>query len=114
VTLELEKFAVDTAARDHALVTVSGDVDADTAWRLSEALDAVDETSGVVVLDLTGVPFFDSVGLACLLEARQRGVDLRVAGSPQVIRTMTLTDAHRAVPVAGSVAGALALPHPRR
>jgi anti-anti-sigma factor len=106
VTLELVKFSV----HDHTLITISGELDADTAWRLSERLDEVDATSGVVVLDLTAVPFFDSVALACLLEAGHRGVDLRVAGSPQVIRTMTLTEVHRVVPVAASVAEALALP----
>lgn len=109
MTLELEK----TGAHDHTLITITGEVDADTAWRLSKRLDEVDETSGVVVLDLTAVPFFDSVALACLLEASHRGVDLRVVGSPQVIRTMTLTEAHRAVPVAESVAEALALPSRR-
>ncbi|MEO6083881.1 MAG: STAS domain-containing protein [Umezawaea sp.] len=94
-------------ARDHTLITISGELDADTAWQLSTRLD---DASGVVVLDLTAVPFFDSVALACLLEASHRGVDLRVAGSPQVIRTMTLTEAHRVVPVVESVAEALALP----
>lgn len=106
MTLELVQFAV----RDHTLITITGELDANTSWRLSERLDEVDEASGVVVLDLTAVPFFDSVALACLLEASHRGVDLRVAGSPQVIRTMTLTEVHRAVPVASSVAEALALP----
>jgi anti-anti-sigma factor len=112
--LEAETFAVDPTPHDHTLLTISGDLDADTAWRLSALLDTVDADSGVVVLDLTAVPFFDSVGLACLLEAHHRGVDLRVAGSPQVIRTMTLTEAHLSVPAAGSVVEALTRPRRRR
>jgi anti-sigma B factor antagonist len=89
-----------------AVVTVSGELDADTAPRLDEHLDRFDAGGGVVVLDLTGVGFCDSVGLAGVLSAARRGVDLRVACSRRVARVVALTGMDGEFRVFGSVADA--------
>jgi len=77
--------------RNAAVLTVSGELDATTASALEHELDQIDTDQGVLVLDLTGVTFCDSVGLASVLEAMRRGADLRVVGSRQVRRTVSLT-----------------------
>jgi anti-sigma B factor antagonist len=98
-------FSVEVVRLPEALlVTVSGDLDADTAGELTRTLDRVD--SGVVVLDLRAVPFCDSVGLASIVTLVGRGADLRVIGSRQVIRLMTLTGMENHVAFAASVAEA--------
>lgn len=52
-------------------LAVRGEVDAATAPRLAQALDAaIRETAGPFVLDLAGVRFLDSSGLNVLLRAR--------------------------------------------
>ena len=80
-----------------AHVSVSGEVDSNTAPQLRDELDAVlDRGVGEVVVDLGGVSFLDSAGL-CVLAAihRQtqgRGIRLRVlASSRAVIRPMQIT-----------------------
>jgi anti-anti-sigma factor len=87
------------------LVTVSGELDADTAPELTRVLDLVD--SGVVALDLRAVPFCDSVGLASIVTLVGRGANLRVIGSRQVIRLMTLTGMEHHVAFVASVAEAV-------
>lgn len=67
------------------VVTVEGSVDAVTAPRLSEALDAQVEAGKVhLVVDLSAVDYISSAGLrtilATLKRARGRGGDLRLAG----------------------------------
>ena len=100
-------FFVEVVSLPEALlVTVTGDLDADTAPELTRTLDRVD--SGVVVLDLRAVPFCDSVGLASIVTLVGRGADLRVLGSRQVIRLMTLTRMEDHVVFAASVAEAVA------
>ncbi len=92
-------------APDTAVVTVSGELDATTARHLQDYVDHVDER--VLVLDLTGVTFCDSVGLACVLQATRRGIDVRVVGSRQVTRTISLTGADSEIPLFDSVSDAL-------
>ena len=79
--------------RDTAVV-VSGELDATTAPTLRDRLARVDADRGVV-LDLSGVTFCDSVGLASVLEATDRDVEVRVVASPQVARVVRLTSARR-------------------
>ncbi|WNV85241.1 STAS domain-containing protein [Umezawaea sp. Da 62-37] len=88
------------------IVTVSGELDATAAQDLEDHLDHVDTDRGVMVLDLTGVTFCDSVGLASLLDVNRRGIDLRVVGSRQVARTVTLAGMDSEVPLFGSVSDA--------
>jgi len=65
--------------RDTAVV-VSGELDATTAPTLRDRLARVDADRGVV-LDLSGVTFCDSVGLASVLEATDRDVEVRLTSA---------------------------------
>ncbi|MGM1059850.1 STAS domain-containing protein [Saccharothrix sp. Mg75] len=76
------------------VVTVSGELDLDTAPRVREALLA--PPPPVVVLDLTAVRFFGSSGLALLLEAdrhvrRSGGELVLVATGRAVLRPLEIT-----------------------
>ncbi|WNV92171.1 STAS domain-containing protein [Umezawaea sp. Da 62-37] len=89
--------------RNAVVLTVSGELDATTAHALEHELDHVDIGKGLLVLDLTGVTFCDSVGLASVLEAERPGVDLRVVGSRQVRKTVALTGMDAVIHLFGSV-----------
>jgi anti-sigma B factor antagonist len=78
-----------------SVLTVSGEIDIASGPRLRAALDEVIDVPGStaptgVVLDLTGVSFLSSAGLAVLVDAHehamQRGIALKIviegAGSP--------------------------------
>ncbi|HVL85080.1 MAG TPA: STAS domain-containing protein [Pseudonocardia sp.] len=65
------------------VLTVAGELDVATGPRLrAELADALEAPGAVVVLDLTGVTFMGSTGIAVLVDAdwqaRQRGAQLRV------------------------------------
>jgi anti-anti-sigma factor len=78
------------------VVAVSGTVDAVTAPRLAEALQAeVDAGRAKVVVDLAGVAYISSAGLravlAALKAARAAGGDVRLAGAvPAVAQVFDL------------------------
>jgi anti-sigma B factor antagonist len=60
---------------DHAVVSVGGEVDLDTAPQLGEhALAALRDVSPHLVLDLAGVTFMDSSGLKMLLTLQRQAV----------------------------------------
>ncbi|TQM78592.1 anti-anti-sigma factor [Saccharothrix saharensis] len=65
---------VETTWRDRvAVVSVHGEVDMDTCDELrSWVVDAVDARPEALVLDLSGVVVFGSIGLSLLIEARHR------------------------------------------
>ncbi len=107
VQSEDDFFVEVVRTRGTVLVTVSGELDADTAPELTRHLDHLDADSGVVVLDLLAVPFCDSVGLASFLTVVRRGVGLRVVGSRQVVRLLTLSGVDHHVTLAASVADAV-------
>ncbi|PRY38656.1 STAS domain-containing protein [Umezawaea tangerina] len=107
VQSEDEFFVEVTHTPAAVLVTVTGDLDADTAPELDWHLERIDTGSGVVVLDLTSVSFCDSVGLASFLTVVRRGVDVRVVGSRQVVRLMALAGITDHVTLAASVAEAV-------
>lgn len=72
-----------------AVVTVTGEVDANTAHRLRDAIVAVIDVDVLTcILDLTGVRFLDSSGISALVEARHalnaEGVALRAFTSERV------------------------------
>ena len=76
---------------DLAVVTVSGEVDLDTASQLGDhALEAVRDVAPHVVLDLTGVSFMDSTGLKVLLSIQRRaelaGGSFTVVGPSRSVR----------------------------
>lgn len=82
---------------DRAVVSVSGEVDLETATQLGEhALDAVRTVSPRIVLDLTDVTFMDSTGLKVLVSVDRRaqlagGSVVLVGAAPPVLRILTLT-----------------------
>ncbi|MDP1818821.1 MAG: STAS domain-containing protein [Acidimicrobiales bacterium] len=97
-----------------AVARVHGDVDVATAPRLREQLIAI-VTGGEanIVLDLDGVDFLDSTGLGVIVGVLKRvrtlGGDLRIVCSrPGVCRVFEITALNRTLPLAGSVADAVA------
>lgn len=82
-------FRVSVADAPRAVVvTVSGELDTDTASGLAAHLDQMAEDSGPVILGMTGVTFCDSSGLNALLGAVTRGVDVRIVGSRRVLKVL--------------------------
>lgn len=78
------------------VVVVAGELDADTAGRLREAVDELVIDRASVVLDLAGVSFIDSSGLLVLLHALDRAAqcdaELSVRSpSASVLRLFELT-----------------------
>ena len=76
---------------DHAVVSVGGEVDLETATRLGDAaLAALRDLSSHLVLDLSGVSFMDSTGLKVLLSLQRSaalaGGSLTVAGATRPVR----------------------------
>ena len=93
-----QEFDVEAEQRGGTrVVTVRGEVDVATAPTLGEALDAaLDEGSGPVVVDLSGVTFIDSTGLGVLIAVRKRcldsGRELRVVVSdPRILKVFEIT-----------------------
>ncbi|WP_410655760.1 anti-sigma factor antagonist [Amycolatopsis sp. lyj-112] len=81
------------------VVTVTGEIDTDTAPELQAALiTAIDDSpGGACVLDLTAVAFLDSAGLAALLaahahaETRRKPLRIAVDSNSPVIRPIEVT-----------------------
>jgi anti-sigma B factor antagonist len=76
---------------DLAIVSVSGEVDLETASQLGDhALVALRDVSPHVLLDLTGVTFMDSTGLKVLLSIQRRadlaGGSFAIAGASRSVR----------------------------
>ncbi|MFE5488903.1 STAS domain-containing protein [Streptomyces virginiae] len=57
---------------DRTILTVSGELDMDTAPHLTDAADALDLHGHTLALDLSAVTFIDSSGLNVLLALRHR------------------------------------------
>jgi len=80
---------------DRSVVRIVGEIDLDTAPRLRRVLErAVPDSSGDLLVDLSGVTFMDCSGLAPLLEAKNRLKSrLTLHGVPQrVLELLRLTD----------------------
>jgi anti-sigma B factor antagonist len=103
------------SAGEAAVVAVTGEIDALTVGRLREALDAglAKASSPKVVLDLSGVSFLASSGLAALVEGAtdlsKRGGWLRVVAGSQraVVRALEVTGLDGMLPNYPSVPDAL-------
>lgn len=87
-----------TASRGRcAVVSVSGEIDLETASQLSEhALSATRERSPHLVLDLSRVTFMDSTGLQVLIAIKRRaelaGGSLTLVGVARaVMKVLTVT-----------------------
>jgi anti-anti-sigma factor len=101
---------------DACVVTAIGELDMVSAPRLRQVLrDRLDRPVRLVVVDLDGLSFMGSSGLAVLVEARdwalKTGAVVRVvARGPVVTRPMAATAMDRMIGVFPSVAEALADP----
>ena len=82
--------ATAAVAGDHALVTVTGEVDMSTADAMFRA--ATSDDVAAATLDLRGVTFFDSAAIHALLQlAEFYGERLRVLPSTQVRRVLEIS-----------------------
>lgn len=95
------------------VVAIAGEIDLVTAAGLDETLQAeLEARPAVLVLDLTDVDFFTSVGLTAVALAQrgaeERGVALRVvADSRRVLRPLQITGMDRTLALYPSRAAAL-------
>jgi anti-anti-sigma factor len=96
------------------VVTVTGDVDMHSQSGLRDALIEAGAVPGTrVVLDLSGVEFMASAGVQVLLDGASQfetagGALVLVGPQPMVARVLSLTQADQLIPVAATVAEALA------
>jgi anti-anti-sigma factor len=81
-------IAVEGEGEGPITVTVAGEVDYETSGELRAAVNGVLERAPGTRLhfDLTGVDFLDSSGLAVLIEAENRGAEVRVTGASAPVR----------------------------
>jgi anti-anti-sigma factor len=99
---------------DITVLRVAGVVDLATAEQLEQAIDAAlaDGPPAAFVIDLSGVDFLASVGMAILVATRQRlGEETRfavVADGPATGRPLTLTGLDQVLAVHRSLPDALA------
>lgn len=98
VGLNVKRYSLDDAAV--SVVSASGVVDMSTvdglAVQLEAALDAAQDGSVVLAIDLEGVTYFGSAGLNAVLLCHEqgagRGIDVRVvATNPWVVRPIEVT-----------------------
>lgn len=71
-------------------VTVRGAVDLASAPRLREVLAEAESTGGALRVDLRGVDYLDSAGIAVLYEFAGSGLELRVAPGSIVARALQI------------------------
>jgi anti-sigma B factor antagonist len=91
-------FSIKVAAGEpQSRVLVVGELDLLTSPQLTDALTRLldDSTRTRLLVDLTGVTFFDSSALNVLLQAQNRAaeqqVELAIVASPMVSRVIELT-----------------------
>ena len=94
---EQPSIMVEVTAEDAVIAGVRGDVDHDTFREIRDALFTCMVGRAALVVDLDDVAFFGSIGIAVLLETRQRADQLGirfavVAGRRTVARPIRLTD----------------------
>jgi len=94
------------------IVAVGGELDLHTAPSLQAALTALD-SSGCILVDLTGVTFLDSTGLGVFVGALARAEDrqarlLLVANSPRIAKVFAITGLDAVLPLHPSRDEALA------
>jgi len=104
-------ISVDLSTREcdgHVIVALRGELDMADAVSVAAALAAVVAREPEIIVDLAGLEFIDSSGVAALArgrkQARHAGGDLRLAAAQQqVLRVLTLTRLIEAFPVHASV-----------
>ena len=103
----------------YTVITVAGEVDIATAPQLGHHLAALAGSGRPVIADLDQVSFIDAAGLRVLSAAARQaaaaGGSLHVvSGRYQVRRVFALTGLDRQIPLARTLAGALAGLHAAR
>ena len=104
-------ISVDLSTREcdgHVIVALRGELDIADAVSVAAALAAVAAREPEIIVDLAGLEFIDSSGVAALArgrkQARHAGGDLRLAAAQQqVLRVLTLTRLIEVFPVHASV-----------
>ena len=97
-------FTVDHA-QGCAVVVATGEIDIGTSPKLCDALDEAGQESDRIIVDLTGVTFLDSSGMAAMVKAlrgtgrRHRGSVSLVGPSGLVLRALQVTDLTRLFPI---------------
>jgi anti-sigma B factor antagonist len=103
----------ESLSQRRAVLALQGRLDALTALELKEAIaERVDAGQIELVVDLSGVPFIDSSGLAALVSgfkaARQAGGSLKLAGlNEQALTVLRLTKLDRVFALYADRAAAL-------
>jgi anti-sigma B factor antagonist len=97
----------------YAVITVAGEVDIATAPRLGQHLATLAGSGRPVIADLDQVSFIDAAGLRVLAAAARQAAAAGgrlhvVSGRYQVRRNFALTGLDRQIPLARTLAGALA------
>ena len=98
---------------DRAVVAVAGDVDMHTEGQLRDGLTRLSQPPGrQLVLDLSGVGFMASAGVAVLLEMSARiqgggGTLVLASVHPMVARVLSLTGADQLISIRPTVDDAL-------
>lgn len=108
-------LSVSTRSVDgYTVVAVAGDVDISTSPTLRSALtEATGDGTGVIVVDLTGVPFVDSTALGVLVGAyttvRNNGGRFAIVNDHEpVLKVLRITALHDVLNVQPTLAGAIA------
>jgi anti-anti-sigma factor len=108
-------ISVDLSIREcdgQVIVALRGALDVADAVSVAAALTAVAARQRDIVIDLAGLEFIDSSGVAALVRGRRQaryagGELLLAAPQPQVLRVLTLTRLLDVFPVHASVAEAV-------
>jgi anti-sigma B factor antagonist len=100
--------------KDTVTLTVTGEIDLGNAESLYKALTDALAPGAPVIVDLTGVEFIDSRGLAALIRAHHEagsiaGAPILVVPSDVVSRVFELAGAEAVLPVYPDQAAALAV-----
>ncbi|GAA3839412.1 MULTISPECIES: STAS domain-containing protein [Amycolatopsis] len=96
-------------SRDVAVLAVGGELDLATAGRLEAAFRRLmARRPRVVVVDLSGVAFLGSSGLAAITAALTSGVVLRIVAPGSLARIFALTALDKVLDLYGTVDEALA------
>lgn len=98
------------SARPRILLRLEGDADVDHAVELAAALDALTkEAPGLVILDLSGVPFISSMGIGTLFTfshaVKKAGGEARLASArPDVAEALRRCRAEQVIAIFPTVA----------
>ncbi|MER7895854.1 anti-sigma factor antagonist [Streptomyces sp. NPDC096046] len=102
--------------RGHTVLEFRGEIDLAAAAEITPHLDReTDRLAARVVIDLSGIEFFDCSGLRLLYRARQRVLDRRgylllVCSHPLTLRVLRITGLSRVLPPQPTLDAALERP----